>query len=124
MSKTALGHGGRSGAGLAEQGPGLHEEPQPSIDPKEVLSLLSDDYARDILLATREEAVPARELADRLDISRTTVYRRLNRLQEAGLVDTSLAIHSDGHHRKQFQATVDELSLSFEDGAVTIADAS
>jgi DNA-binding transcriptional ArsR family regulator len=124
MSKAALEHGGRTGAGLAEHGPGLHEEPQPSADPEEVLSLLSDDYARDILLATREEAVPARELADQLDVSRATVYRRLNRLQDAGLVDTSLAIHSDGHHRKQFQATVDEVSLSFEDGAVTVADAS
>jgi predicted transcriptional regulator len=124
MSKTALGRGGGTGAGLPEQGPGLHEESGPSVDPEEVLSLLSDDYARDILLATREEATPARELADQLEISRATVYRRLNRLQDAGLVETSLAIHSDGHHRKQFQATVDELSLSFEDGAVTVADAS
>lgn len=124
MSKSAFGSGGRTGSGLPESGPGLPDEPHPPIDPEELLSLLGEDYTHDILAMTREEAVPAREIADRLDISRPTVYRRLNSLQEAGLVDTSLALHSEGHHRQQFRATVDEVSLSFEDGEITVADAS
>lgn len=104
MSKSAFGSAGRTGSGLPESGPGLPDESHPPM--------------------TREEAVPAREIADRLDISRPTVYRRTGSLRAAGLVDTSLALHSEGHHRQQFRATVDEVSLSFEDGEITVADAS
>jgi len=39
MSKTALGHGGRSGTGLAEQGPGLHEEPSHIYEPREAIDM-------------------------------------------------------------------------------------
>lgn len=124
MSKSAFGSGRRTGSGLAESGPGLPDDSRPAIDPEELLSLLGEDYTRDILAMVKREAVPAREIADRLDISRPTVYRRLNSLQEAGLVDTSLAVHSEGHHRQQFRATVDEVSLSFADGDITVADAS
>jgi Transcriptional regulators len=88
-----------------------------------VLSLLSDDHARDILAATREGPAPAREIADQLNLSRATVYRRLNRLEKAGLVDSSLALHSEGHHRKQFRATVDGVSLALGDGGLSFADA-
>lgn len=123
MSKSALGHGTRTESGLAGSGRELAEEPRPAINPEELLSLLDDDCARDILRMIRDESLPAREIANQLNISRPTVYRRLNRLQEAGLVDTSLALHSEGHHRQQFQATVSEVLLSFEDGDITVGEA-
>jgi DNA-binding transcriptional ArsR family regulator len=122
MSKSAINNEPPTGTALAERGPGLSETEQ-SIDPDELLSLLSDDHALEILKLLHDRNLPAREIADELAASRTTVYRRLNRLEEAGLVDTSMAFHSEGHHRQQFRASLDEVVLSFEDGGITVANA-
>jgi len=81
------------------------------IDPLDVLALLDDEHARGILEATASRARPARELADQLDISRPTVYRRLERLEDAGLVEVSMAFDADGHHRKTFRATLDTVTV-------------
>ncbi len=123
MSKSAIEASGRTGPVGAQRGPGLSAEEDESIDPEELLSVLSDDHARDILVLLHETDLPAREIAAQLEASRTTVYRRLNRLEEAGLVDTSMTFHSEGHHRKQFSATLDEVLLSLEDGGFTVANA-
>jgi DNA-binding transcriptional ArsR family regulator len=101
--------------------PELPDRETETVDPDELLSLLSDDHARSILEAVAEEGRPARIIAERLDLSRATVYRRLNRLEAAGLVDTRMAYHSEGHHRKHYRATLDEVRLSFDGGDVAVA---
>lgn len=123
MSKSAIKHEPRTGTVLAEHGPGLSDEEERSIDPDELLSLLSDEHALEILKLLHDRDLPAREIADEVSASRATVYRRLNRLEEAGLVDTSMVFHSEGHHRQHFQASLDEVVLAFEDGGITVANA-
>lgn len=93
---------------------GTGEEPEPA--PNEVLELLDDQYARSILTALTEGPKPARELVGACEGSRPTVYRRLDRLESAGLVASHTALHPDGHHRKEFSATVDRITLSLDDG--------
>jgi DNA-binding transcriptional ArsR family regulator len=87
-----------------------------------VLSLLDAEYTLRILEAIRTEAKPARDVAEECGASRPTVYRRLNRLREAGLVDTAMSYDADGHHRTVFEATLEALSVDVtEDGlAVTV----
>ena len=122
MSDSALDS--RNGiATPATTPPGVPERDEPSIDPDELLSLLSDEYARSILKTIGEDGLPARTIAERLDLSRATVYRRLNRLEAAGMVDTTMAYHSEGHHRKHYHAALDEVLLSFDDGVVAVEDA-
>lgn len=94
-----------------------------TVDTDELLALLSDDHARDILDTLGEEALSARALIDRLDVSRATVYRRLNRLEEASVVETQMTFDPEGHHRKQYRVTIDELQLSFEEDGLTVAAA-
>jgi DNA-binding transcriptional ArsR family regulator len=89
-------------------------------DADELLALLSDDYARCVLEAILDEALPAREIADRLDASRATVYRRLDRLESAGLVESSMSYDPDGHHRQRFRTTLDRVLLSFEDEGLVV----
>jgi DNA-binding transcriptional ArsR family regulator len=89
-------------------------------DGDEMLSLMSDDYAQQILDALGEEPLAARELVDRLDASRATVYRRLNRLESAGVVESSMTIHPEGHHRKEFRTTVERMDLVFGSDGVTV----
>lgn len=88
------------------------------LAPTTLLELLDDDYARGILEATTDEAVPARRLAERLDASRTTVYRRLERLEEAGLVEPTMTYDADGYHRKEFRATLRSVTVTLDGGTV------
>ena len=111
MSQTALGRRGRPD----DREPGGETT---DVAPTTLLELLDDEYARGILEATVEEAVPARELAERLDASRATVYRRLERLEEAGLVEPAMTYDADGYHRKVFRATLRSVTVTLADGAV------
>jgi len=70
----------------------------------ELLALLEDDYSRRLLAALDGESRPARELVAACEASRATVYRRLDRLEEFGLVATGTELHRDGHHRRVYDA--------------------
>ena len=97
----------------------------PETAPEEILALLNTDYTRAILEAIEAEAKAARDIAEECDASRPTVYRRLNGLQEAGLVETGMVYDADGHHRTVFEATFEALSVDVTaDGlAVTVTTA-
>jgi DNA-binding transcriptional ArsR family regulator len=105
---------------MADSASGSGADQDESIDMEALLSILSDDYAREILKAVSSDPLPAPEIADRLDFSKPTVYRRLNRLEEIGVVETSLAYDPDGHHRKQFQATLDQVVLSIDTDDIAV----
>lgn len=93
---------------------GAQRDETPPVDSGAVLAMLGDEYARAILKAISAGPLPAREIAERLDLSRATVYRRLNRLESAGVVEASVSYHPDGYHRKQFATDVDRLVLSID----------
>lgn len=97
------------------------ESPDLSVAPETVLDLLDDEYARAILASISATAKPARELVGELDTSRPTVYRRLNRLEEAGLVESRMSIEPDGHHRQVYRATLSDVTLSLSDDGLRIA---
>lgn len=98
-------------------------ESQAQTDPEALLSLLSDDHARAILKIITGDPLPAREIAERLDLSRPTVYRRLNQLEESGAVSASLSYDPDGHHRQQFQTDLDQVVLSVDGDSISIEQA-
>ena len=86
-------------------------------DLETVVSLLDDDHVRTILLVTSENPLSASELAEECDASQQTVYRRLKRLQEVGLVDDQTRVRKDGHHDTVYTATLDRVSIRLRDGA-------
>jgi predicted transcriptional regulator len=90
------------------------EDDGPTIDTpaEEVVDLLTDEYARQILRAVTGDAKPACELVEVLGVSRPTVYRRLDDLEEAGLVEPAMSFDPDGHHRREFQATFEEVTVT------------
>jgi DNA-binding transcriptional ArsR family regulator len=94
-----------------------------TIDPNATLALLSDEHARAILEELGEEPLSAREIFDRLDVSRATVYRRLERLESAGLVTSSTAIHPDGHHRDRFDLALNRIHVRVGHDGPTAAGA-
>ena len=93
-----------------------------SVDPEQLLTLLGDEYTRAIIDALGAESLPAREIASRTEISRPTVYRRLDRLEAAGVVEPTMTVDPDGHHRQAFEIVIDGLELSLGDTAATPTD--
>lgn len=87
----------------------------------ELLESLSDEYSRDVLTCLGGSPHSARELAEKLDASRATIYRRLDRLTEAGLVRSTVSIDADGHHRQQYDVAAELATISFGAEGVTAA---
>lgn len=83
---------------------------------EELLELLGDEYARAILEELSARPTGAGDLVDRVEMSRATVYRRLDRLEEHGLVVADVAIDPDGNHHKVFEPTLECVTVDLDDG--------
>ncbi|GGM60302.1 DNA-binding Lrp family transcriptional regulator [Halarchaeum rubridurum] len=88
---------------------------------EELFALLDDEYARAILTQTSTEPMSAKTLSDRCDASLPTVYRRAERLVEAGLLTERTEIGDSGHHYSVFEARLDRLTVDLDDGELTVA---
>jgi DNA-binding HxlR family transcriptional regulator len=82
------------------------------IDPEEVIDLLADEYVRSILAVLGDRGRTAPEVARRCGCSRTTVYRRLDTLVEAGLVAREPGVDPVGHHRTRYRTRPVRLGVS------------
>ncbi len=93
-----------------------------SEDPDEraVLSLLDDEYAREILTATSAEPMSANELSERCDASTSTIYRRIDRLTDQDLIEERTRFDPDGHHRNVYVSRLESVDVAFEDGQLRL----
>lgn len=80
-------------------GRGPPEEPSPALQP--LLDALDDPDCRTILRAL-DRPMTTQELMDACDLSQTTAYRKLDRLDEAGLVEGRIDVRDDGHHTTRY----------------------
>jgi DNA-binding transcriptional ArsR family regulator len=87
---------------------------QRTVEADELLELLGDEYTYRVFEAVVEQPRTGRELIDATGASKPTVYRRLQELEDAGLVDSTMNIASDGNHCKQFHAVVSSIDVSFD----------
>lgn len=87
---------------------------------EEVLNAIGDPYARDVLATIGDGSRTAGEIADDLEHSLNTVYRRLDLLVAHGLVEKSMDIAEDGNHSRRFETTFDSVVISVEDDAYDV----
>lgn len=85
-----------------------------------VADVLADDVASGILVETYEDARSAHELADALDTSPPTVYRRLETLREHDLLVASTRPDPDGHHTDVYRANVDRVVVHLDADGFTV----
>jgi DNA-binding transcriptional ArsR family regulator len=107
----------------------LNEQPdwaeEINLSATELFELFGDEYTRRVYETIMDEPRGGRAVAEAADISRTTAYRRLNDLRDAGLVHTEMMICEDGHHREQFKPVATSISISLDDeigATVEVAD--
>jgi DNA-binding transcriptional ArsR family regulator len=81
-----------------------------------VLGLLDDRYARAILTATSDEPMSAKQLGEACDASLSTVYRRVDDLEDHGLLAERTRVDADGHHRTLYRSLVESVRVDFDDG--------
>lgn len=93
-----------------EQEPVTAETP-PATD---VLTALEDGDCRAILRAL-EEPRTASELTDCCDIPQSTLYRKLDLLSDASLVEERLEVRTDGRHSRRYALDFEAVSLSLTD---------
>lgn len=90
-----------------------------------LLGLLGDEYACDIIRALSTGPMTGRDLLDQFDMSRPTVYRRLDELTTAGLVASELIIDRDGNHRQEYRLVYTDIEFRITDdntdSAVSVA---
>lgn len=75
-----------------------------------VLSVLDDEGSRELLLAA-DEYHSAQELADLTGIPSSTVYRKIDRLAEADLVDEKTEVRTDGKHTSRYRTDFEAVRI-------------
>lgn len=86
----------------------------PRLRFEDAIETLSDEYSCRILSALGDDPMPAAELADECDVSRATVYRRLEKLESIGVVRSRSMAFDGGRDRRHYLLV--ETELRFEVG--------
>ncbi len=81
---------------------------------QELLDALDDADCRAILDATSENALTANEIAETCDLPRSTAYRKLNLLTEAGLLEERTRIRRSGKHASEYARSVEDVVISLD----------
>lgn len=90
-------------------------------DVADIGAVLDDEPSRRILTETSMHTLSASELSDRCGVSGPTVYRRLERLRRCDLVEERTEPDpSGGHHRQVYAAKLDRVTVSLDDGELTV----
>ncbi len=80
----------------------------------EIFAALDDPDCREIIRQL-DEPMTAAELTTRCDIPQSTLYRKLEVLTEATLLEESTEIRRDGHHASKYTVDFDEVSIELAD---------
>ena len=75
-----------------------------------ILEIMADKYSRDLLRTTRELPKSALRISQETGIPISTVYRRIQRLQDAGVVRVSGEINLEGKKHFLYQSKVKAIS--------------
>ena len=87
------------------------------VDSRAVLSALGNKYSAEILCAAGTPK-SAQTLSEDIEIPIATCYRRIEELVDAGLLECEgRQLSAEGRRTNIYRRTVDELEVSFSDGA-------
>lgn len=88
--------------------------------PSDVFDVFGDSLARRILVLASDRPLSADDLADQFDVSRPTIYRRINALIDYDLLREQQEIDMDGNHYKVFETTLKRIAFEIDGGGYTI----
>ncbi len=91
-----------------------------SVDEEAVLSALHDEDCRELLAATTEDCLTAKELIGKCEIPKSTIYRKLDLLTDAGLLEECIRISTDGTHASEYCRAFEDITITVTDQQVAV----
>lgn len=89
-------------------------------DPDTLFDVFGCETTRAILALASVKQLPAKDMANRLDVSGPTVYRRLDVLEQYDLVTEKVRIDDRGNHYSTYETNVESLTFEIENGEFTV----
>jgi len=86
-----------------------------------ILEVLSDRYSRVILEATKDMPKSAQEISKECKVPISTIYRRLQELHDAKLVEVSGSISDDGKKFFMYKSKVQEIVTMFNGSMIQVS---
>ena len=81
-----------------------------------ILDTLGDRRARHVLATVGRGPRSAKDIAEELDLSLPTVYRRIDELEGHDLIADRTVVADDGNHYRVFECTFESTVISLEGG--------
>lgn len=92
------------------------------VDESQLFEVLQNARCRRLLGTIGEQPLTVNEIAAKVDIPVSTLYRQLGELVDVGLVEKSIRLDPSGQHATQYANRVTDISISVRDGfSVTVA---
>lgn len=88
------------------------------ITPDAVVEALANPHDRRILALAQAEPVDAQSVIETTGIAKSTVYRRIDRLEELGLLETVDGRLRNGHAIDRYRARLESLALAVQQGRI------
>lgn len=89
-------------------------------NPATVFDLFGDTLARQVLVLASEDPISATELADQLDVSPPTVYRRTDELLDHDFLAEYRRVDESGNHYRVFETTLERVDFEIADGGYNV----
>jgi DNA-binding transcriptional ArsR family regulator len=84
------------------------------VDEQRLFEALADPKARELLVAA-SRPLTASELGDRCSLPTSTLYRKLDTLEAAGLLRVTSRRRTGGNHAKTYERRVETVEVSLGD---------
>lgn len=88
--------------------------------PSNILDVFGDPIARATLVVANDRSVSVKEIAETLDVSNPTIYRRIDPLVDANLLAERRRIDTDGNQHKEYETILDEAKFSIDGDSYTV----
>lgn len=88
--------------------------------PSNVLDVFGDPVARATLVVANGGPVSVKEIAERLDVSDPTVYRRIDPLVDANLLRERRRIDEDGNQHRVYETILDVATFEIDGDSYTV----
>lgn len=88
--------------------------------PSNILDVFGDSIARATLVIANGSPVSVKEIAEALDVSNPTIYRRIDPLVDANLLAERRRVDTDGNQHKEYETILDEATFSIEGDSYTV----
>ena len=86
----------------------------------EILSVLADEYSRKILSILTKNELNAQEISNQLGIPTSTTYRKIENLENLGLVKKTKVIRTlEGLDESYYKSLVSGIDVKFKEGEIS-----